>query len=540
MLGNYSPIVSGAESGWGPDVSQDSTPAFSRSFFPSGRLSFLLVLGLLVSITSAAKPKNVLFIISDDLNCNMGAYGHPLVKTPHLDQLAREGMLFQNAFTNFPVCGQSRSSFLTGLYPEQNGVVHLRQLIRDHVPDVITMPQHFQRQGYTSVRVGKLYHYDNPLGVGTNGHDDPASWDVRVSPIGRDRIEEDKIWSVTPGRFGASMSWHAAEGTDDEQTDGMVAKESIRALTYFAETGKPFFLGVGFYRPHTPFVAPQKYFDLYDPNEIELPRVPTGYLESLPAAAVKSIRSRKHEIDLPEDIMRKSIHAYYASISFMDAQVGRVLAALDELGLRDDTVILFTSDHGYHMGEHGYFQKTTLFEDADRVPLIISTSDMKARGESTDAMVEMVDFYRTLSDLAGVDAPIGYIQGESFADVLDDPATSPRPDAITQLVNGYSLRTPRYRFTRWSDTPGLSTELYDRLSDPAEMVNLATDPVYADVAAELSERLAERVKNITTPVAGLKFTPSRDPKFRGYHRDKLVELGLAGEPQATWTPPIDG
>ena len=376
------------------------------------------------------------------------------------------------------------------------------------------------------------------MGGGTNGHDDPASWDVRVSPIGRDRIEEDKIWSVTPGRFGASMSWHAAEGTDDEQTDGMVAKESIRALEYFAETNKPFFLGVGFYRPHTPFVAPKKYFDLYDPGEIEVPRVPTGYLETLPAPAVKSIRSRKHEIDLSDEIMRKSIHAYYASISFMDAQVGRVLQALDELGLRDDTVILFTSDHGYHMGEHGYFQKTTLFEDADRVPLIVSTPDMKTRGDSTDAMVEMVDFYRTLSDLAGVAAPVDYIQGESFAEVLGDPAASPRPDAITQLVNGYSLRTPRYRFTQWSDTPGLSTELYDRLSDPAEMVNLAADPVYADVIAHLSERLAKRVKTITTPVDGLKLTPPTDPKFRGYSRDQLAELGLAGEPQPTWAPPM--
>ena len=533
--------MSGRKTGWGLRVPHVSTSPLLRParfvFELKIIAATLLALGLFASMGLAAKPKNVLFIISDDLNCNIGAYGHPLVKTPHLDQLARDGMLFENAYTNFPVCGQSRSSFLTGLYPEQNGVVHLRQLIRDHVPDVITMPQHFQQQGYTAVRVGKLYHYDNPLGVGSNGHDDPASWDVRVSPYGRDRIEEDKIWSVTPGRFGASMSWHAAEGTDDEQTDGMVAKESIRALEYFAETEKPFFLGVGFYRPHTPFVAPKKYFDLYDPREIEIPRVPTGYLETLPAPAVKSIRSRKHEIDLSDEIMRKSIHAYYASISFMDAQVGRVLQALDELGLRDDTVILFTSDHGYHMGEHGYFQKTTLFEDADRVPLIVSTPDMKTRGESTGAMVEMVDFYRTLRELAEVNLPLEYIQGESFAEVLNDPEASPRPDAITQLVNGYSLRTPRYRFTQWSDTPGFSTELYDRLSDPAEMVNLANDPVYADVVSQLSDRLAERIANITTPVDGLKFTPPTDPKFRGYSRDQLVELGMAGDVQATWAPP---
>ncbi|MDG2256756.1 MAG: sulfatase-like hydrolase/transferase [Opitutaceae bacterium] len=223
-----------------------------------------------------AKPKNVLFIITDDLNCNIGAYGHPLVQTPHLDQLAQEGLLFQNAYTNYPSCGQSRASFMTGLYPEQNGVTQLRRLFRDHVPDAVTMSQHFQRQGYTAVRVGKIYHYDVPFGIGSNGHDDPASWDVRVSPLVRDRIEEDKVFSVTPGKFGASLSWHEAEGDDEEQTDGMVATESIRALEHFSDSGEPFFLGVGFYRSHTPFVAPKKYFDLYNPTEIEVPRVPTG------------------------------------------------------------------------------------------------------------------------------------------------------------------------------------------------------------------------------------------------------------------------
>jgi arylsulfatase A-like enzyme len=481
-------------------------------------------------------PKNVLFIITDDLNCNIGAYGHPLVQTPHLDQLAQEGLLFQNAYTNYPSCGQSRASFMTGLYPEQNGVTQLRRLFRDHVPDAVTMSQHFQRQGYTTVRVGKIYHTDVPLGIGSNGHDDPASWDVRVSPLGRDRIEEDKIFSVTPGKFGASLSWHEAEGADEEQTDGMVATESIRALEHFSDSGEPFFLGVGFYRPHTPFVAPKKYFDLYDPTEIEVPRVPTGYLDALPTPAVKSIRKREAEIDLDEATARKAIHAYYASISFVDAQVGRVLAALDALGLREDTVVLFTSDHGYHMGEHGYYQKGTLFEDSDRVPLILSAPGMSTRGQTTEAMVEMIDFYRTLSDLADLPDPEPFVLGESFAAVLDNAELSARPDAITQLVNGYSLRTPRYRYTQWTGTPGMSNELYDRLSDPSEMVNLVNDPVYADVIPALRNRLKARITKTTTPVDGLKFIPP-DPKSRPYSRSQLVELGLAGEVQATWAPP---
>lgn len=496
----------------------------------------LLIAAFAATAGLVAKPKNVIFIITDDLNCNIGAYGHLLVQTPHLDQLAQEGLLFQNAYTNYPSCGQSRASFMTGLYPEQNGVTYLRRLFRDHVPDAVTMSQHFQRQGYSAVRVGKIYHYDNPLGVGSNGHDDPASWDVRVSPIGRDRIEEDKIFSVNPGKFGASMSWHAAEGTDEEQTDGMVATESIRALEHFSDTNEPFFLGVGFYRPHTPFVAPKKYFDLYDPAEIEIPRVPTGYIDTLPAPAAKTIRVRKTEIDMDDATARNSIHAYYASISFVDAQIGRVMAALDRLGLRENTVVLFTSDHGYHMGEHGYYQKNTLFEDSDRVPLILSTPGMPTRGQSTKAMVEMIDFYRTLSDLADVPDPEDYVLGKSFADVLDNPDLSPRPDAITQVVNGYTLRTPRYRYTQWKDTSGLSNELYDRLSDPAEMVNLATDSIYTDVAARLSRRLDQRIQESTTPVNGLRFIPP-DPKSRGYSRDQLVEQGLAGEAQATFTPP---
>lgn len=480
---------------------------------------FLALAAILLSATED-RPRNVLFIIADDLNCNLSVYGHPLVQTPHLDALAREGLTFRNAFTNFPVCGQSRASFLTGLYPEQNGVTVLRRLFRDYVPDVVTLPQHFQSQGYTAARVGKLYHYDNPLGVGTNGHDDPASWDIRVSPIGRDRVEADKIFSVTPGRFGASLSWHAAEGSDEEQTDGMVATESIAALEHFAARDEPFFLGVGFYRPHTPFVAPQRYFDLYDLADIAVPRVRSGYLDTLPEPAVKSIRRRKAEIDLDEATAAQAIHAYYASISFLDAQVGRVMAALDKLGLRENTVVVFTSDHGYHMGEHGYYQKTTLFEHADRVPLIVAVPGLDAAGRQTEAMVEMIDFYRTLVDLTGVAPPPDYVQGRSFAPVLDDPTSSVREDVVTQLSNGYSLRTPRYRFTRWTHASGLATELYDRLSDPAEMLNLATDPVYADVIAALSIRLDERITALQTPVDGLAFTPPGTDD-EGYHRDRL-------------------
>ncbi len=489
---------------------------------------FLGALQALADETDGPPPPNVLFIITDDLNCDIGPYGHPIVQTPHLDRLARRGLTFERAYTNFPVCAQSRASIMTGLYPAQNGVTKLWRLFRDYVPDAVTLTQHFQRHGYTTARVGKLYHYGNPRGIGTNGHDDAASWDVRVSPIGRDKAEEDKIFSLRPGSFGASLSWLAAEGTDEEQTDGKVATESIRALQHFASTGEPFFLGVGFYKPHTPFVAPQRYFDLYDPNDIEIPTVPAGYLDTLPEPAAKSIRRRTTEIDLPDATARKAIHAYYATTSFLDAQIGRVLTALDELGLSNNTIVLFTSDHGYHLGEHGYYQKTTLFEASARVPLIVATPTQMARGKRTTALVEMIDFYQTLSELAGLNAPQPYIQGHSFAPLLDNPDGKGRPSAITQLENGFSLRTSRYRFSQWQDAGDDAIELYDHETDPAEMVNLAGDPAYAAIRTELEVQLEQRITEITTPVPGLRFIPPT-AEDRGYSIEAIKAHHTADE-----------
>lgn len=468
---------------------------------------FLLKLGIFVLTVGMlnGKPPNILFIMTDDLNCNLGAYGHPLVKTPNLDRLANEGRLFENAFCNFPLCGPSRASFMTGLYPEQNGVTVLRRLFRNYVPDAVTLSQHFMNNGYTAARVGKIYHYDNPKGVGTDGHDDPASWQTRINPRGRDKDEEDKIFSLRPGSFGATLSWLAADGTDEEQTDGIVATESIKLMKAYSETDTPFFLAVGFYKPHTPFVAPKKYFELYDPADIVVPRIPAGYLDTIPAPAKKTVTAFKNQIDLPEATARKAILAYYATISFMDAQVGRVLNSLDELGLRDNTIVIFSSDHGYHMGEHGHYQKQTLFEHADRVPLIISAPSMEQRGKSSSSLAEMIDFYHTLSDLAGVSPPPAYVQGKSLVPILNDPTARVRDDAFTQLANGYTLRTRQFRYSRWNDEAPDNTELYNRLKDPEEMVNLAGDPNYQSIIQTLDRRLSERITEATTLPEGLTF-----------------------------------
>jgi iduronate 2-sulfatase len=465
--------------------------------------------------------------MTDDLNCDMGAYGHPLVKTPNIDRLADRGIVFDSAFCNYPQCGASRASFMTGLHPDQNGVTSLRRLFRYYVPDAITMTQHFRNNGYTVARVGKIYHYDNPTSIGTNGHDDPASWDIRINPIGRDKAVEDKIHSLRKGHFGGTLSWLADEGTDEEQTDGKVAIESIRLMKELAAEDKPFFIGVGFYKPHTPYVAPKKYFDMYNLEEIEVPRVPEDYHSTLPAPAIKSLTRKKDQNNLPEATKREAIRAYYATISFLDTQVGKVLDAVEELGLLENTIVLFSSDHGYHMGEHGYFQKTTLFENADRVPLILSAPGMKVRGQRTRSLVEMIDFYRTLSDMAGINEPPSYVQGMSWAPIMDDEYFHTRESALTTLDGGYTIRTKRYRYTKWPVKEGLATELYDRLSDPAEMVNLATDDNYQDIVSKMDELWETRVKEAQAHPEGLTFI-APEPGDKGVTSKQYRKLEEAG------------
>jgi choline-sulfatase len=466
-----------------------------------------ITLGFFVAsmASSVAKP-NVVFVMTDDLNCDLGSYGHPLVQSPNIDRLAEEGVLFENAYCNYPVCGPSRASFMTGLYPEQNGVTVLRRMFRNYVPDAVTLSQHFMANGYTSARVGKIYHYDNPRGIGTDGHDDPASWDTKINPRGRDKEEEEKIFSLRPGSFGAALSWLAAEGEDEEQTDGIVATESIRLLRQYADAEEPFFLAVGFYKPHTPYVAPKKYFDLYDLSEITVPRIPEYYWDTLPEPARKSVTAFKPQIDLPEEMARKAIHAYYATISFVDAQIGRVMDALEDLGLKEDTIVLFSSDHGYHMGEHGHYQKNTLFENADRVPLIISAPGVTQSGRRAQGFAEMIDFYRTLSDLAGLSPPLDYVKGISLQPVLRDVSNTVRANAFTQLINGYTLRTDNFRITQWKVGDPDNLELYDRRRDPEEMRNVARNPEYEQELEYLLKVLKGRIADATARPIGLDLT----------------------------------
>jgi iduronate 2-sulfatase len=479
------------------------------------RLVLALAIAILAMSTSviAAEKTNVLFIICDDLNCDLGVYGHPQVKSPNIDQLAKNGMMFRKAYCQFPVCGASRASFMTGLYPDQTLIRGNAILLRSTLPDVQSMSQMFIRSGYQATRIGKIYHYNVPADIGKDGHDDPQSWTHKINPRGRDKTDESKVVTLRKGAYGGTLSWLAADGTDEEQTDGIAAAHAVRLLKEYSQQKTPFFMAVGLYRPHTPYVAPKKYFELYPKDKIVVPTVPDGYFETLPRPAQQSLLRKKDQVNLKDDLARSAIQAYYASITFADAQIGKILDQLKATGLDKNTVVVFTSDHGYHMGEHGHYQKTTLFENADRVPLIISAPGMKARGRQTESIAEMIDFYPTLAELCGLKPPTN-LSGVSLTTILDDPTAKPRADALTLYASGYGLRTQRYRYNEWGEDGSQGAELYDHQTDPEELVNLANSTNHEQIIAELSERIQERIKEARTVPKGLKQIPRKPRKPR--------------------------
>ena len=458
-----------------------------------GILAVLMV--ALLSHTSWAqanegKKFNVLFIASDDLNHHMGAYGHPVVKTPNLDRLVARGVRFDNAYCQYPLCSPSRVSMLTGLRPDTTGIFDLKTNFRDNLPTVTTLPELFRKNGYFSARVGKIFHYGVPGDIGTSGLDDPQSWDTVVNPRGRDKDEEDKLINLTPKRgLGSSLSWLEAEGSDEEQTDAKVAGETIRLIK--ENEDKPFFIAAGFYRPHCPFVAPKKYFDMYPLENIVLPREPADHIKNVPKPA---LWTDPLYWGLDELQRKQVIRAYYASITFMDAQVGKLLDALDENGLSDNTIVVFLSDHGYLLTEHGQWMKMSLFEESARVPLIVSLPGAKGNGKASSRIVELVDVYPTLAGLCGLDAP-EYLAGKNLAPLLQDPSRKWDGVAHTQVL-GYpgkfmarSIRTERWRYTEWGENGEHGVELYDHRKDPREWENLADERRARRVRERLREEL---------------------------------------------------
>ena len=444
---------------------------------------------------------NVLLIVADDLNCDIGPYRDDGALTPNLDRLAAISTVFENAHVQYPHCGPSRASFMTGLYPSQTKITRNNVFIRSAIPDVVTLGQRFRQQGYESIRIGKIFHYDNPGAIGTSGTDDNDSWDRTFNPYGRDKIEEFKINTLKPRKYGGVLSWLAAEGVDEEQTDGIGATSAIEQLDRLASEENNFFLAVGFFRPHTPFVAPESYFDWYDQNSIGIPDPSDQSLQMIPTQAAKSLRTMQNASLDDVQTAREIKEAYYSTISFVDAQVGRVLDKLEATGLHQNTIVVFISDHGYHLGEHGHWQKQTLFENATRIPLMISIPGMEGVHRS-DSPVELLDLYPTLMDYTDIERP-RHIVGRSLRPIISGQKASVRDGAITQYRHGISLRTSRYRIIKWGEDTGTDFELYDHRTDSKELQNLARDSSHSGLLDSLRAALEIRAIELKEKPEGL-------------------------------------
>ncbi len=374
---------------------------------------------------AAEKPEkpNVLFLITDDLNTALSGYGHKECKTPNLDRLAKEGVKFESMHCQYPICGASRASIMSGLYPYTNMTLGNGGSLRKNLPGVVTMSQAFKNQGYYAGRVSKIYHMNIPSEIidGTAHSDDLDSWDEAFNIKAPEQNAPGKLTNWSPRENGSQAFIGVVSTAGDlEHADGMAADKAIEILGKVKD--KPFFLAVGFVRPHVPLVAPEEYFNLYHREEMEIPFVAENDLDDIPQVA------RDYKSNASYGVTAEShkglLEAYYASVSYMDAQVGRVLDALEKNGLKDSTIVVFASDHGYLLGEHGKFQKMHLFEEATRVPFILSVPWMKSEnGKGTKQLTELIDLYPTLTDLAGIPAP-EKLQGKSLRPLLEDTHSS--------------------------------------------------------------------------------------------------------------------
>jgi Arylsulfatase A and related enzymes len=465
---------------------------------------------------------NVLFIMVDDLRPQLGCYGDTLVKTPHIDELAKRGTVFNRAYCQMALCNPSRASLLTGLRPEETGVFDLTTHFRDRVPDAITLPQLFKNNGWFSQGLYKIFHLipSDPRAFGNM--DDPLSWSTPLwlptrsvyGPKG-EAIRQQKLAEMK--EKGEQMDYRniprgfateAPEMADSLLADGQTAEQAIKTLSELQD--QRFFLAVGFYKPHLPFIAPKKYWDMYPSEELVLPRnryAPAGAPEFALTkyADLRVYEDYKHvryQDDLPLDQQRELLHGYLACISYIDGQVGKILAALDSLELRDRTIVVLVGDHGYQVGEHNMWAtKHTNYETSVRAPLIVAKPGQRAQGRVSEALVEFVDIYPTLADLCHLDPPKG-LTGQSFATLLDNPkarwskivARSQYPKNVNgERLMGRSIRTERYRLVEWQPKSGKESvwELYDHVKDPEENRNVAEVPEYQDTLRTLSKLLQD-------------------------------------------------
>ncbi len=464
-----------------------------------------LFLTLLVSSSALGSKPNVLFIVADDMRPDLGCYGAANIRSPNIDKLAARGLLFERAYCQVAVCNPSRCSVLSGLRPDTIGIYGNQHFLRPQRPDVVTLPQHFKNHGWHSVSLGKIFHHSE-----REPGDDPQSWSEPswyhgepyrhwFTKESQDLINLQKKKKV---KIVRGPPFEAANMPDDKYPDGKTALKAIETLRRLKTAGKPFYLGVGFVKPHLPFTCPQKYWDLYPTETIKLP---DNYYppKNVPAPALhnwyelRTYGGVPAEGGIPDELALNLIRGYRACISFLDAQVGRVLDELDRLGLRDNTIIVLWGDHGYHLGENGLFTKMTNFERGTHAPLIVSVPSQKTAGQKTRALVEFVDIYPTLAELAGLSLP-SHLEGKSFVPLLSKPDQPWKKAAFSQYLRpgkekfmGRSIRTDRWRYTEWTDAKNKvgGVELYDEQNDPQENVNVAGDAANQSIIAEMAKRL---------------------------------------------------
>lgn len=444
------------------------------------------VIGVAASAAPAAERRlNVLLIAADDLRNELGCYGS-FVKTPNLDRLAARGMRFDRAYCQYPVCNPSRTSLMTGLRPGTTKILENNTHFRKTIPDAITLPQLFRQHGYFTASLGKIFHRGLTMEDLRPEMDDTNSWNLSRYFQATERGLKGEGRNLTGGRL-AWCRWLAAEGGEEDQPDGQIAREGIRLLE--AHRDKPFFIALGFHKPHDPFHAPKKYFDLYPLDSLKLLDHEATGATNAPQAVPSGWKTQfDHFTDRER---REYLRSYYACVSFMDAQVGKVLDALDRNQLWDRTLVVFFGDHGFHLGERGWWNKSTLFELSARAPLIVWAPGAKSMGKSSARLVEFIDIFPTVAELCGLDAP-ARLEGRSFVPLLHDPARAWKNAAFTQVQRGrlaaYSVRTERWRYTEW-DGGAKGIELYDHNSDPGEWHNLASQKQHAATIRDLSALL---------------------------------------------------
>lgn len=480
-------------------------------------ISFILGISTAVAASAADNPKpNILFIAVDDLRDELNCYGATHMHTPNIDRLARQGVLFQKAYCQQAVCAPSRNSIMTGLRPDAMGIYDLSTFFRTKVPDVVTMSEYFKHNGYRAEATGKIYH------TGHGNMNDEQSWSVPHRHPGREmalesitRGDTTHLESDFPRINGARLPYYASDASEENMTDAVIARIAVERINALKDS--TFFLAVGFVKPHLPFVAPKKYWDLYDRSEIKIPkRIPP---EGMYEYALNEYRAGEHfrvsgelikYYGIPEtgflddELSLNLIHGYYAAVSMIDAQVGKILDALDENGLTENTIIVLWGDHGFKIGEYGTWCKHTNFELDTNVPLIISAPGMN-NGTTTGSLAELVDIYPTLCDLAGLEKP-EHLEGQSLLPVLMDPEAVVNKVAISQYpsgrglgydnkreIMGYSIRTDNFRYTRWQkyENPAeiVGVELYDHSEGKVSTVNLAGIATYESDLERLSELL---------------------------------------------------